>query len=225
MTVDIALAALTVSFALYANGPRWKWALALACAILARESALALIAGYGVYLLSRRRVVDCLWLGAATLPALAWFVYVRRQTQPFSLDYVFSAAPFAGLVERLAHPAAYPLTGWRLNLALGLDYVALAGVVLAVVFVVRLAWARRWNACAAGAYALALSTAFLGSRYIWEESIAYGRTLTPLMLLTMIEDREAAPAWRFLPMLLVDARIGVYLTGQIAGVVRGLAGW
>ena len=48
MTVDVALAALTVGFVLYSSdeGPRWKLLLILACAALARETGLLLTAGY-----------------------------------------------------------------------------------------------------------------------------------------------------------------------------------
>src|SRR5579863_4766061 len=57
MTADIALAALTVGFAVYSE-PSWKTVALLACAALTRETALPIIAGYAIYLFSRKQFIN-----------------------------------------------------------------------------------------------------------------------------------------------------------------------
>ena len=61
---------------------RWKVLPILACAALTRETGLLLTAGYGVFLLSRRRFADLLWTAATALPAIFWYVYVSSHTPP-----------------------------------------------------------------------------------------------------------------------------------------------
>ena len=95
MTIDIALAALTAGFALYCDdGPRWKLLPILACAALARETGFLLIAGYGIFLLSRRRLADFAWTAASALPAIGWFAYVTRYTPPEVVPVAASLIPW-----------------------------------------------------------------------------------------------------------------------------------
>ena len=223
MTVDVALAALTAGFVLYCE-PRtgWKVLLILVCAALARETGLLITAGYILFLLSRRRFADLLWTGASTLPAMLWYLYVSRHTPPQPLSGIGSLIPFAGWIERVAHPALYPLSRWQALAATELDYVALAGVALMLGHAVWLAWARRWNARAAAVYVFAAAIVFLGSRSVWEDAFGYGRVVTPLMILLAAEDLR--PRLAFAPVVLIDARIGLNFLKQIIGVARGVFG-
>jgi hypothetical protein len=221
MTVDVALAALTAGFVLYSDS-RWKMLPILACAALTRETGLLLTAGYGVFLLSRRRFADLLWTAATVVPAILWYLYVSRHT-PSELPGNFgSLIPLAGWIERVAHPAVYPLPRWQALAAVELDYVALAGVALLLGHAAWLAWTHRWNARAAAIYVFAAAIVFIGSRSVWEDAFGYGRVLTPLMVLLAAEDPR--PRVAFGPVVLIDARIGLNFLKQIIGVVRGLAG-
>jgi hypothetical protein len=223
MTVDVALAAITAGFALYTDrGPRWKLFLVLACAALARETGFLLTFGYGVFLVSRRRFADLLWTAATTLPAIFWYAYVSRHT-PISGAFfggIGSLVPFAGWVERVAHPVVYPLPRWQALAAVELDYVALAGVALMLGHAVWLAWARRWNARAVAIYIFAAAIIFIGSRSVWEDAFGFGRVVTPLMILLALDD--ARPRMAFAPVALIDARIGLNFLKQIIGVASHL---
>ena len=225
MTVDVALAALTAGFVLYSDdlykgSSRWKILPILACAALTRETGLLLTAGYGVFLLSRRRFGDLLWTAATALPAILWYVYVIRHTPPETPAGVAGLIPLAGWIERVAHPAVYPLPRWQALAAVELDYVALAGVALLLGHAASLAWTRRWNARAAAIYIFALAIVFIGSRSVWEDAFGYGRVVTPLMVLLAVEDTRPrlAPA----PVVLIDARIGLNFLKQIVGVASRL---
>ena len=225
MTVDIALAALTAGFAYYSErAPRWKAIVVLTCAALARETAAAIIAGYALYLFTRRRFADAIWTAAAAIPAGAWYLYLARRAAPSDLPGYFDWIPLAGFVERVAHPVAYSISPFKNVLATVLDYVALGAVAITLILVARLARERRWDAWAAAIYALVIAAIFVRSRSVWEDAYAFGRVLTPLMLLTGLEYLYAHPWLAFAPLLLVDARISLNLWSQIAGVLRGATG-
>ena len=115
MTVDIALAALTVGFAYYAGRTHFSWKILaiLTCAVLTRETALPIVAGYSLYLLTRRRFLEALGAAATVLPAAAWFLYLSRHGTPSpALSYV-DWIPLAGLAERWLHPVTYDLPALR----------------------------------------------------------------------------------------------------------------
>lgn len=219
MTVDVGLAALTVGFVLYSDS-RWKLLPILACAALTRETGFLLTAGYGVFLLSRRRFADLVLAGASTLPAIFWYAYVGHHTPPEPLGGIGSMIPLAGWIERVAHAAVYPLPRWQALVAVELDYVALMGVALMLGHAAWLAWARRWNARAAAIYVFAAAILFIGSQSVWEDAFGYGRVVTPLMVLLAVED--ARPRLAFAPVALVDARIGLNFLKQIVGVASHL---
>jgi hypothetical protein len=221
MTVDVALAALAAGFALYCErSSRWKLLLILACAALTRETGFLLTAGYGVFLVSRRRFADLLWTATTTLPAILWYAYVSGHTPHEPLGGIGSLIPLAGWIERVAHPVVYPLPRWQALAAVELDYIALAGVALMLGHALWLAWARRWNARAAAIYVFAAAVIFIGSRSVWEDAFGFGRVVTPLMVLLAVED--ARPRLAFSPMLLIDARIGLNFLKQIIGVASHL---
>ena len=221
MTVDVALAALAVGFVLNSES-RCKLLPILACAALARETGFLLIAGYALFRITRRRWTDLAWTAVSALPALGWYAYVARHAPPTPLAGIGSLIPLGGWIERVAHPSVYPLPPWQSLAALELDYVALAGVLLMLGHAAWLAWNRRWNARAAAIYSFAIAVAFIGSRSVWDDAFAFGRVVSPLMILLAAEDPRLPLA--FAPMALVDARIGLNFLKQIIGAVRGLTG-
>ena len=162
MTVDVALAALTVGFVLYSDAG-WKVLPILACAALTRETGLLLTAGYGVFLLSRRRFADLVWAAASTLPAIVWYVYVSRNVPPGSLmgflaGFLWLVGSSVWCIPRCTLCRAgrpWPLSSWN---------VALAGIALMLEHAAWLAWARRWNARAAAIYVFAAAVVFIRSR-------------------------------------------------------------
>ena len=218
MTVDVGLAALTAGFVLYSES-RWKVLVILACAALTRETGFLLAAGYGVFLLSRRRFGDSIWAAATAVPAMIWYVYVRSHTPPEPPSAFGSFIPLGGWIERVAHPFAYNLPHWPALAATELDYVALAGVALMLGHAARLALKRRWDARAVAIYVFAVAITFIGSRSVWDDAYGYGRVITPLMILLAAEDSVA-----FVSVGMIDARIGLNFLKQIHGVVRGVAG-
>lgn len=222
MTVDVAVAALAAGFALYAmDGPNWKTFAILACAALTKEQALPIVAGYSLYLLTRKHFAAALWMLAAALPTVAWFVYLQR-ARPVPRTAALSWVPLAGLIDALLHPFSYHMTPFRNALALTFDYVALAGFVIALAQSLRFAIRRRANPVIFPVYALALSALFPRNPVLWTSAYAFGRGLTPFFLLLALEQLPAQPWLALLPMFLIDLRIGLNLATQIVGVFHGL---
>jgi hypothetical protein len=225
MTVDIALAALTLGFALYAaTGPTWKVTAVLVCAGLTRETALTIIAAYALFLITRRRFRDALWAVAAALPAVMWFAYLAHaHPEPSVLAMILSWIPLAGMLDAVLHPVAYALTPWKSAAAVMFDYVALAGIIITLALSIRLAIERRWSAQASAIYALAFPAMFIHFPDFWLNAYGYGRPFTPLILLIALQNIQR-PWIAFIPMFLVDTRIGVNLVPQLLGVFHGITG-
>jgi hypothetical protein len=213
MTVDAALAALVVVFAI-AEGPL-LW-LAAALAPLVRETGWPLIAAYAS--ISWRRP----WLPlSAAIPAAAWYAWVRFHTNPDGTLWL-SAIPFRGLIARTLN--VFPLqphTSWE-RVALSLDYVAVFGIWAALAIVAWMAWNRDTGRVAMAAYLFVLFAMFVAKADVWQDAYAFARTQSPLLIccaLWGVARRKwiaLAPAAFTLPRLLFQ------LEPQVKGVLHGL---
>jgi hypothetical protein len=222
MTVDIALAALAAGFALYASeSPDWRVLVVLTCAALTRETGALIIAGYAIYLVARKNIRGGLLAASTAVPAAAWFLFLSHREKSI-LPSIVSQVPLGGFFHRVIHPRFYQVPPIERVAAQALDLVALAGVALALFYAARLFIRRTWDAPSAVIYVLALSAIFLGNRGVWFDAYAFGRVLTPFLLLTAIVSTGTRPLAAFLPLVLVDARLSLNFVSQIAGVLRGL---
>jgi len=223
MTADIALAAFCVGFALYAgSGPGWRVIAILTCAALTRETALAIIAGYCLFLLTRHQLAKAVASACSLIPPGAWFFYVQHGTSaPHALTYL-NWVPLLGFLERVVHPAVYSLGPWKNGITILADYLALGGIALVLISVARMAIGKRWNANAAAVYVLALAVVFLRSPDVWVDAYNFGRVLSPLLILVFIERFDWRPFLALAPMLMIDFRISLNAAGELEGVVRGL---
>jgi hypothetical protein len=86
--------------------------------------------------------------------------------------------------------------------------------------IARMAARLRWNACSAAIYVLAIAVIFLGNRDVSEDAYNFGRVLSPLLLLTFLEQGTGFAS--LAPMAMIDLRISLNLAGQLEGIVRGL---
>jgi hypothetical protein len=226
LTVDVALAACAVGFVLYVEEPSPVQLYGmLVAAALARETGLLLPAAYCVYLASRQRFRNAAVFATSVIPALAWWVFVDLHTAPEPEGAGFlSPALFYGFVHRILHLDPYPgtLTGAVKALAIALDLVALAGIAVALIWTARRAFQRAWTPVTIAIYLFALLALALNRGDAWSEAFAFGRTLTPLLLLATLDGmtiRSAVPA---LATLALDPRIVLQMGGQILNVARGI---
>jgi hypothetical protein len=107
---------------------------------------------------------------------------VEIHTEPETFSFA-SRIPFQGLAERIAHPYDYEFADWIAVISTVFDYAALAGIVIAVALAAWMLWRREFGPIEAGVGAFSLLAFFLNSPGAWTEVYAFGRTLSPLLLL------------------------------------------
>jgi hypothetical protein len=222
LTVDLALTALCVGFALYVteNRPRMLY-LVLAPAPLARETGLFLTLAYAGDQLFDRHFRQAAFSATTALPALTWYGFVQIHTTSYAANSWFTAIPFGGLVDRMLHPMKYSLTPLIAGLVSALDYLALAGMLLGFLlafWTLKMKWLRPVQLAIV---LIALSGMNLGKPF-WEEAYAFGRVFSPLLVLIALR-ACASQSWiTLLPLALVIPRIGLQLGREVEKVVRGL---
>jgi len=225
MVCDVALSALALGFALYSDlSEQWKVYLVVFLAALTRETALPMIAGYGLYLLIRRRYKHAALTALATLPAICWLVFVRRNEGHGEVAMFLGWIPMGGYLTRLGHPRQFDLPPLQSAIALIVDYAALIGAGAAFVMVAFLAWRRRIDERMAATYGLAVFFLFLRYEEEWLAPYGYGRVLTPLLLLVALQFMPKRPWLAFAPALAISARLGLNLVVQMTGVLHGILG-
>jgi hypothetical protein len=233
MTVDVALASLTVAFAVHwRNGPWRKVFIVLTLACLVRETGVLLAAGASLFeLLQRRWARAGLW-GSSALPMLGWYWYLGH-VLPEKTRLADKVGP--GLFFRILHPPRYPLAGIAETVARWADVLSLAGILLAAILAMVLLL-RRWpmlrnnskGALAICACLYALLVFALGGDQYWIDVNSNARIWSPLLILVALpaiaqESGRGFPVWLGLaPAIAVDLRLGLEFVAEIGGVMRGL---
>lgn len=217
MTIDTALAALCIGFALYAEAePSWKLYPVLVLAPLARETGLLLVFAWCAWLLARKDWKRALVYSTALVPFLGWLAFLAGRTAP-DLTSWSSWLPLSGIVSRTLHPIQYAVTGRWLAAAAATDYLAVFGIWAAFAFAIAALALRprKLTPVEAAAAAFALLLAFLAKPDIWSEAYAFGRTLSPLLLLLAMAG-IARGQWRHLaPLGMVLPRMAVQIVAPI----------
>jgi hypothetical protein len=221
LTVDVALTALCVGFALYIREKRPRELyVVLLLAPLARETGLLLTAAYCIVLLSERRSKVALVFATSTIPAIAWYAFVRSHTVPYDSSGWFTPVPFAGLVDRMIHPVTYPflpIVKWAAEV---LDECSLAGVALA--FFLSFRWPSQLpRPLALAALLITFSGITLGNPF-WGDVFAFGRVFSPLVVLVALQGFSTRSWWAALPLALIDPRIGLQLGYRVFQIARAL---
>jgi hypothetical protein len=234
LTVDTALAALTVGYGLFcgsavglsdtahAPGTRVRHPAGLVtlllAAPLARETGLALTAGAAWVSVHARRWWVMVMLIATTLPFVVWSVFVSAHTYRDATTWL--AFPFAGMTRRTLHPILYPITGKWVAAAAMFDYLALIGIWIALAMVARLAWSRAFGPVEAALYSFASGAVLLGKADIWAGAYEFGRTMSPMLILLALLGLRRRALQLLLPLACVLPRILLQFEPQLRGIVR-----
>ena len=224
LTVDIALSALCAGFVLHTmTAAPWKLYLVLQAVCLSRETGLLLAAACCLSAASRRQWIRAALFSSTALPSLGWYVYVHLTTQPSAVNW-FTGYPLGGFVIRLfelirdrsrAEPPLL-LTSWDY---LALDYLGLLGMLLAFILASRLDFRKSPGPTAFAALVFTLLGIF-SSAAVWGEAYAFGRILSPLLLLLAMGALRQNPRWAFLPLCLVSLGTAAPILRQFRDVLR-----
>jgi hypothetical protein len=227
MVVDAALAALCCGWALYWGEEVAPWMAryaVLAAMPLARETGLLLNLASGIPLALGRRVRELPVWAAAILLFAGWYAFVAARTGSWASDWGHYVAyvPLEGFIRRVLHPLVYPPGSQFRGFFIALDYVALAGIALALGLGIRLWLRRRDGAIEVAVLLFSLLAIQTGPGDVWTEAFAFGRVFSPLLLLLALKGLETGWKVLALPLALVTLRVGAQFGGQAIGVVRGL---
>jgi hypothetical protein len=205
MTVDGTLGALAIGFIWYAKRQSTvALYILLVCAALTREMGFFFIAGYCLWLLSQRQLKRAIVFGTAGIPALLWYYYVIIHTGTSKMEW-FSPIPFLGVWRGIVGHWNYP-PGQQFLLVL--DFVAMAGMLLAFVFAFYYFVKRETrNATTYMSLVFLVFATFMCNEYVWPEVNGYGRYYTSLLLVIATTGMLRGNWWTLLPTALVDLRI------------------
>jgi len=222
LTVDGVLAAMCAGFVWFMEcSPGWPLYLLVLCAPLVRETGLLLPCGYVAALLLARRFGRAGVFSTALIPTAGWYWWVARHTTPDTGQW-FQELPLTGYLHQLFHPNSYPLALPVALVVTVLDYVALAGVALAIVWALLLLSRKTVTPVAIAIYGYAALAMVLPTGDFWSDSYSFGRVLTPLLLMLLLESfRKRLPAMA-LPMLMVTPRVAVPLAAIAIRVAKAI---
>jgi len=230
MTVDVALAAFTVAFAFYWRTGAWRRLfLVLMLACLVRETGVFLVGGCCLAELFSRRLIRAVVWGTAALPALVWYLFIRRafpEPTHFGVPTWVVRGLDAGIFHDLVHPLHYPLSPLLDAVARMGDVISLTAILLASLLAILFLRARPLNALAIAAVIFVVLVVVLTNVRYWNDVNGYARVFSPLLLLVAmgsLATESGVPWWTGLvPALLVDLRLSMEFAGAAGGIVRGL---
>lgn len=219
LTIDTALAALTIGFILYACEGKYARSLfLLALCPLSRETGLSLSAGRAWQHIRDREWWKLVLTLLSVFPFVLWCLFLLDRTPRDGTPWL--SYPFVGILRRTLHPIQYPITGKWIALAAALDYLALIGVWLALAFTVRLALKRRMGVLENSAYVFAIAAIWLGKADIWGGAYEFGRTLSPLFIMLGLLAIRDKTRFFLAPVICILPRILLQFEPQMRGILR-----
>lgn len=219
LTIDTALAALTVGFIVYATAGQFAASFGvLALCPLARETGLCMIAGKVLTDLRDRNWRKALIAVASALPFVAWAGFVFAHAMRDGTHWL--SWPLAGIGRRTLNPVIYPITGpWTATAAV-LDYLAVIGIWVALILTVRLAPQRRFGLIESCACVFAFAAVWLGKADIWAGAYEFGRTMSPLLILLGLAAVRDRKPYYALPLVMTLPRILLQFEPQLRGILK-----
>jgi hypothetical protein len=230
MTVDVALAALTVAFAFYWRTGAWtKLFVVLTLACLVRETGAFLAGACCLAELLNRRIVRAVAWASSVLPMFAWYLFVRHrfvERSQFGIPAWVGRRIAPGIFHDLFQPPHYPLPPFLETIARAGDVLSLAGILLAVIGAILYLRRQPRSATAMGAIFFAAFVLIVVIPGYWNDINGYGRVFSPLLLLVALGSlaRETGVPWwtGLIPTVCVDLRLGMEFTAAAGGILRGL---
>ena len=221
MTVDVAVTALAIGFALYLRNPGWKLFAVLAAAPLARETGLILAVGCCLHELLRRNWRGLAWSGASALPFALWAGFVHLRTPP---DATVWAAPFPffGLVRRTLDPFPFEISGAWVGAAAVTDYLGIVAIWIAIAAAFVLARSKPRDPIALAGLGFVLLAAVLGKADVWQQAYGFSRIFSPWFVLLAAAGLERNLTWMLAPWALSVPRFAVQAWVHVPGIFAAL---
>ena len=223
--VDVGLLAFCCAFVVYTKNVRSPWTLytVLLLAGLVRETGLLLAAAYCVWLLLQHDFRKSALFATSAVPTFGWYLFVSTRTPPNS-ESASIAIPFSGVLHRLTHRMEYFGDPLKVTVIQSMDFLAAAGVLVAMIFALRVAWRRRLDPVRLAIVLFALLGLLAWEPGNWLEALDYARILSPLLLFEALLYMDGSGFVVLAPLCMVLPRFGIQMGAQVLGVLKGLAG-
>ncbi len=221
MTVDVALIALIAGVSYYARKKNWAVVFLLCMfAGLVRETGLLVPMGMVAWSHFQRSFRRAGCMALSVLPTLLWYIYVNVHAP--ADEYRLSIVPFGGLITRLVSPYPYQFAVGINLIATFLDYLALIGIVLSLLYCV---WnARRLMKHPDGWIALGFAALVIlvTSQDVWTDAFSFARVFSPLLFLTALDCMRTQSLAGSVPVAIAAPRIWLQFGFQLLGVLHGV---
>ncbi len=215
VTIDLMLLALCCGFAYYAaRGATAACYVVIVLATLTRDTGFLLWGAYGLWLLLNKRWGAACVFSTAALPASLWYLVVRANTVP-AITHIALPESGSALWDRLFLPVQYPLPPLIGMTATVLDYVSLAGIVLAIALAAVNLVRRVNEPCNIAGAAFAALPFVLGGVLGWYDAVAYPRTLSPILFFVGLAALRTKSYAGLLPLLLMLPRLAMVLAPKV----------
>jgi hypothetical protein len=215
MLTDAAAAAVVAGLLRFGAPLRPVSFLLLACAPLIRETGLVFPVAAALSAGLEKKWRDAGLASLCLLPALAWFGYVALHTTQSPMGDLI---PFRALIAGLSYSTDYPAAVRFVPVIRMLDYLAFAGAVALLLKALYDVWDRKMSFPVIAAGLLALIVVLAPYLDFWHEVYAYGRVLSPLLVIVAVDESQPA-LWRFGPWLLLFLRTAFQLIPQAKAVL------
>jgi hypothetical protein len=220
LTVDLSLTALAMGFAYYAKiESRRGLYTVLVLAGLSRETGLILIAAYCLSRFAQRRFLQAFLFATAGLPTVLWYAYVNSRTEGILGSWF--VWPLSGIMTWALHPFHYQYSLAVNTLILTLEYLSMAGVVMACVLAVLLLFRNPFGPLEIAA-ALFTGLAVCFNESFYQDALGGGRVLSPLLIFLVLCNATSLSIVWCLPLLMVAMRSWLQLLSPFLGIVKGI---
>jgi hypothetical protein len=220
LTVDLSMTALCMGFAYYvAIDSRWRLYAILVLAALSRETGLVLIAAYCASRVAKFQFAQAALFATACIPAAAWYVYIASRT-----DKIFGSwfrPPLFGIITWALHPPAYQSAPMVNVVILILDYLSMAGIVMACVLALTM-FLRNPSGPLEIAMAIWTAMALCFNDGFWQDSLGGGRVLAPVLIYLVLRTVATFSFLWCVPLILVSMRTWLQLVSPLLGIVKGI---
>jgi hypothetical protein len=223
MTVVVALAALAVGFWYHGkSGPRWAVYLILVLAPLVRETGIALPAAAVAYSIYRRERKRAIAEASTALPFLGWAAYVHSTTVPDTAEPWGSFLPFWGILSRTYRLFFGPVPRGEIFQGVFLDGLAVVGIWIGLYLAYRVIREAPLTLFKSSIAVFALFAAFLGSRDVWFDGIAFARVLSPFIVWLLMYGMSIRAWQTALPLALTFPREADEMFRRSFEAMRGI---
>ncbi len=220
LTVDLSMTALAVGFAYYAKvESRWRLYAVLALAGLSRETGLLLIAAYCLSRLAQRKFVQTAIFATAGLPPVFWYLYINSRTEPILGSWF--VLPLSGILKWSLHPPPYQYSFAVNALIVTLEYLSMAGVIVACVLALLMLFRNPFGHLEIAA-ALFTGLALCFNESFYQDALGGGRVLSPLLIFLILGNAVNLSVIWCLPLIMVAMRSWLQLLSPFLGILKGV---